>query len=54
LDIKISSIWNGESKGWIITMDGDKVHFTRDEYQKDMFIAELKAKIKLMQEDIKK
>jgi hypothetical protein len=44
---KVSWYYSEEPKGYHILLDGEQVHFTDKEYERDMFIAELKAKIKI-------
>ena len=36
------------TKGWHIELDGERVHFAKTDYERDMFIAELKARIKIL------
>lgn len=38
---------------YFIFMDGEQVHCTKDQYQRDMFIAELKARIKLIEAGVR-
>lgn len=43
--------WNyyGATQKYHITLDGEEVHIVKTEYERDMFIAELKARIKLIE-----
>lgn len=46
----ISSYWSGRTEGWHIALDGEQVHFAKSIYERDMFIAELRARLKLLQQ----
>jgi hypothetical protein len=43
--------YKGATEGYHIYLNDEQVHFTKDTYERNMFIAELKAKLKL--EEIK-
>jgi hypothetical protein len=40
--------FSGATKGYHISLDGKEVHFTQEVYQRDMFMAELNAKLNTM------
>ena len=44
---RIGSHYSGSSQGYHIELNGEEVHYTKDAYQRDMFIAELKARINI-------
>lgn len=46
---RVTYFYKGATGGYHIELDGEQVHFTKDEYQRDMFMAELKARIKLLE-----
>lgn len=47
---EVGCYWEGGlDGGYHIMLNGEQVFFTRDEYQKSMFIAELKAKIRVIE-----
>lgn len=43
--VKISSVWHGDTQGWHVYMNGEMIYFTKDDRDKDMFIAELKGRL---------
>lgn len=52
---EVGYYWQGgPDGGYHIQLNGEQVFFTRDEYQKSMFIAELKAKIHAIESNIAK
>lgn len=48
----ISWMFSGESQGYHINMDGEQIHFTKDVYERDMFISELKGRLKIAAEQL--
>jgi hypothetical protein len=46
----IRYMYSGESQGYHVSMDGEQIFFTKDAYQRDMFIAELKGKLRIAAE----
>lgn len=36
-----------QDQGYFVTLDGEKVHYCKTTYERDMFIAELKARLKM-------
>lgn len=45
LNIELHYEFRGDTDGYHIMLNGEQVHFTKDQYECDMFIAELKIKI---------
>jgi hypothetical protein len=43
--VRISWVYEGRFNGYFISVDGERVHFTKDDRARDMFIAELTARI---------
>ena len=43
--------WVGTAGGYYIRLNTETVHFCKSVYERDMFIAELKARIILIKED---
>ena len=48
----ISWVWkrNGDTEGFCITLDNVQIHFCNTIYERDMFIAEIKAKINILKD----
>ena len=47
-ELQVTSFYNGSSRGDFVTLDGEQVFFTKNPYERDMFIAELKARIAVL------
>lgn len=48
--MNISWYFSGATNNYHVTMEHEEVFSTPDPYQRDMFIAELKARIKLIEQ----
>jgi hypothetical protein len=46
--IKIGWTYHGATRGYQIYMNDEQIHFAKTEYDRDMFIADLKARILLI------
>lgn len=44
----ISWNWRGDSKAYFVTLDGEEVHRCETPYERDMFIAELKMRFRML------
>ena len=48
---KVSLHYTGCDHLWHVTLNNEDVYSTKDEYKRDMFAAELKVRINLLEED---
>jgi hypothetical protein len=48
---EISCVFYGADQGYHISLNGEQVHFAKDSYECDMFIAELKGRLKIAEDN---
>lgn len=46
--------WVGIQEGYFISLNGEQAHFAKTDYERDMFIAELKGRLKIAEESKQK
>lgn len=47
-NVNVHKSYSGKEQGYFVHMGSEEVYFNRDEYKARMFMAELKARIKLI------